>query len=56
LSDRSQWVENAFQQTFAGIKPSDGVIVGIYDRYSDQPAENAGYVQRFGRTTKAIGT
>jgi len=56
LSDRSQWVENAFQQTFTGIKPSDGVIVGIYDRYSDQPAENAGYVQRFGQTTKAVGT
>jgi len=47
LSERKEWVEQAFRQTFAGIKPTDGVIVGIYDRYSDQPAENAAYVRRF---------
>lgn len=48
LSDRRQWVEQAFRQTFASIKPIDGAIVGIYDRYSDQPAENAALVRRFG--------
>jgi len=48
LSDRREWVEAAFRQTFAGIKPTDAAIVGIYDRYSDQPAENAAYVRRFG--------
>jgi len=48
LSDRRSWVENAFRDTLAGIKPNDGVIVGIYDRYTDQPAENAEYVRRFG--------
>jgi len=32
----------------ASIEPSDGVIVGIYDRYNDQPAENAALVRRFG--------
>lgn len=47
LSDRSHWVENAFRETFAAIKPNDGVIVGIYDRYSDQPAENAQYTRQF---------
>ena len=47
LSDRRQWVEEAFRQAFHAIKPSDGVIVGIYDRYSDQPAENAALVRRF---------
>ena len=41
LSERKPWVEQAFRQTFESIKPSDAVIVGIYDRYSDQPAENA---------------
>jgi hypothetical protein len=41
-------VERAFQETFAAIKPNDGVIVGIYDRYTDQPAEDAGLVRRFG--------
>jgi len=48
LSDRREWVERAFRDTFAGIKPTDAAIVGIYDRYSDQPAENAAYVRRFG--------
>lgn len=47
LSGRKKWVENAFRQTFESIKPTDAVIVGIYDRYSDQPAENASYVRRF---------
>jgi hypothetical protein len=47
LSDRKPWVEQAFRQTFESIKPNDAVIVGIYDRYSDQPAENAAYVRRF---------
>ena len=48
LSDRSQWVEQAFRETLASIKPTDGVIVGIYDRYSDQPAENASLVRKYG--------
>jgi hypothetical protein len=48
LSDRRHWVEQAFRQTYESIKPSDGAIVGIYDRYSDQPAENAALVRRFG--------
>jgi len=48
LSKRRQWVEQAFRQTFQSIKPTDGVIVGIYDRYTDQVAENAAFVRRFG--------
>jgi len=47
LSKRKEWVEKAFRETFQSIKPNDAVIVGIYDRYSDQPAENAGYTRRF---------
>lgn len=47
LSERAEWVERAFRDTLAAIKPSDGVIVGIYDRYSDQPAQNADLVRRF---------
>jgi len=49
LSERRSWVEQAFRDTFAAIKPSDGVIIGIYDRYSDQPAEDAEFVRRFGQ-------
>lgn len=48
LSEKSQWVERAFRQSLESIKPSDGLIVGIYDRYSDQPAENAALVRRYG--------
>jgi hypothetical protein len=51
LSERQQWVEDAFRQTFESIKPGDGVIVGIYDRYSDQPAEDADYTRRFAAKT-----
>jgi len=47
LAERKEWVEQAFRQTFEGIKPTDAVIVGIYDRYSDQPAENAAYTHQF---------
>jgi len=47
LSERKAWVEKAFRETFESIKPNDAVIVGIYDRYSDQPAENAAYTRRF---------
>lgn len=53
LSDRKNWVEDAFRDTFAAIKPRDGVIVGIYDRYSNQPEENAGYARRFGALSQA---
>jgi hypothetical protein len=48
LSDRKEWVEQAFRETFAGIKPGDAVIVGIYDRYSDQVGENAALVRKYG--------
>ena len=48
LSERPQWVEDAFRRTFQSIKPQDGVIVGIYDQYSDQPTEDADFARRFG--------
>jgi len=53
LSDRDEWVERAFRDTFKSIKPDDGVIVGIYDEYEDQPAQDADFVRRFGAKTKA---
>jgi len=52
LSERGQWVENAFRQTFQAIKPTDGAIVGIYDRYSDQPAEDAAFTRKFGQVSR----
>jgi len=50
LSDRREWVEQAFRDAFASIKPTDGVIVGIYDRYSDQPGECAKLVRKYARS------
>lgn len=47
LSDRRHWVEQAFRDTYASIKPTDSVIVGIYDKYSDQPADCAALCRRF---------
>jgi len=49
----SKGVEQAFKEAFENIKPSDAVIVGIYDRYIDQASDNADYVRRFGATTSA---
>jgi hypothetical protein len=48
LSDNKGAVERAFRETYQGIKPQDGVIIGVYDRYSDQQGEDAGYVRQFG--------
>jgi hypothetical protein len=41
-------IEDAFKEAFENIKPSDAIIVGMYDRYVDQIAENCGYVRRYG--------
>ncbi len=43
-----QTVEAAFKEVFANIKPNDAVIVGIYDKFSDQIAEDAEYTRRYG--------
>jgi hypothetical protein len=48
LSENRGWVEQAFRQTLQSIKPGDGLIVGIYDQYSDQPAEDAEFTRRHG--------
>ena len=47
LSDKVEWVEQAFRQAFSEIKKNDAVIVGMYPEYEDQPVLNAEYVMRF---------
>lgn len=44
-------VEQAFKEAFENIKPTDAIIVGMYDRYIDQVAENAEYTRRFSAVT-----
>jgi hypothetical protein len=41
-------VEAAFKFAFEHLKPTDGVIVGMYPRYSDQIRQNAQYTRQFG--------
>ena len=36
-------VKNAFTEAFSSIKPGDGVLVGMFDKYIDQPFLNASY-------------
>ncbi len=52
LSDREEWVEQAFESTFRQIKANDAVIVGMYPEYEDQPTINAAYVRRFSALSK----
>jgi hypothetical protein len=43
--DSPTLVREAFEETFAAIKPSDAVIVGMYQEFSDQVAENAAIIR-----------
>jgi hypothetical protein len=55
LSERREFVEQAFRDAFRAIKPNDAVIVGIYDRYADQVADNAEMVRQYGATAARAG-
>ena len=44
-SDRK--VETAFKFAFEHLKPSDGVIVGMYPRFQNQIRQNAAYTRKF---------
>jgi hypothetical protein len=48
FSGHREWIDRAFRQAFGSIKPGDAVIVGMYDEYGDEPAENADWVRRYG--------
>lgn len=46
LTDSAEQVDRAFRFAFDNIKPQDGIIIGMYPRYSDQVRENAERVRR----------
>ena len=46
--DSSEQVRRAFEFAFGYIKPTDGVIVGMYPRYTDQIKENADFTRLYG--------
>jgi hypothetical protein len=41
-------VRGCFEEAFAAIKPTDAVIVGMYQQFGDQVAENAAIVREVG--------
>ena len=43
-----QTAQKTFQFAFSRIKPTDGVIVGMYPRFFDEVNANAGYTRKFG--------
>jgi hypothetical protein len=47
MCDHERKVEAAFKFAFEHLKPTDGVIVGMYPRYQDQIHQNAQYTRRF---------
>ena len=46
--DNPEQVGNAFQYVFTHVKPGDGVIVGMYPRFTDQIKENADLTRQYG--------
>jgi hypothetical protein len=47
LCEAQETVEEAFRETLAGMKPNDGVILGMFPKYEDQAAINAEYVRKY---------
>jgi hypothetical protein len=45
-------VRICFQTTLNAIKPSDAMIVGMYNQFGDQTAENASMVREICATLK----
>ena len=43
-TDQAQ-VQSAFVEAFTSMKPGDGVLVGMFDKYEDQPRLNASYTE-----------
>jgi hypothetical protein len=41
-------VDQAFKYAFESIKKTDGVIVGLFPRYSDQVAEDVALARKYG--------
>ena len=47
MCSKANKVEAAFKFAFEHLKPTDGVIVGMYPRFDDQIRQNAGYTRKF---------
>ncbi|MCQ2432944.1 MAG: hypothetical protein MJ175_10120 [Clostridia bacterium] len=47
-----EMVKNVFMEAFSSMKPGDGVLVGMFDKYVDQIALNAAYTRDAIRTAE----
>ena len=47
-------LRKAFEAAFGGIKPTDGVIVGMFPRYVDEIAFDVEATRRYGQMPKAV--
>jgi hypothetical protein len=45
-TDSAAQVQQAFETAFANIKPTDAIIVGMWQQHGDQVTENAGLVRK----------
>jgi len=50
MCDSDHKVEAAFKFAFEHLKPTDGIIVGMYPRYHDQIRQNAQFTRQFAST------
>jgi hypothetical protein len=50
MCGKANKVEAAFKFAFKNLKPTDGVIVGMYPRYHDQINQNAEHTRKFAST------
>ena len=41
-------MDGAFKFIYENIKPTDGVIIGMFPRFKDEIAENAGLARKYG--------
>ena len=51
LADKPAQIEKAFEYAFENIKPSDGVIVGMFPKFRDQVMESARLTIQYGRAS-----
>jgi hypothetical protein len=46
LTNTAEQIDRAFRLTLENIKPNDGMIIGMYPRYTDQIGENSSRVKK----------
>jgi hypothetical protein len=47
-AERPEDTTASFEYAFRNIKPTDGVIVGMFPRFRDEPEENAALARQYG--------